>query len=204
MRGKNSKGWRAAVIVLSVLLLLVAVIAIWQYVVSRETSPEPTPAPDTSNTGNNTDNGNTTPNPPDNGGTTPDPGDNKPIIDPARVSTVDIQPMNLTVSYIKGVPGFEFNVLRTQGDTQYVQFSAPELVGTKCSDDQGAFASIVKNPTSSDASTLETTTIVGDVTYGLSLAAETCTNRPDLLKTYQNSFTEAFPLLRNISTVPAQ
>lgn len=200
MRKRNSKGLRAAVIVLAVLLLAVGAIAIWQYARTNKAQDTASTA-DTSQADTSSDSSvapadDSTAKPSDNSNT----GD-IPQIDPATVSTVEVEPMNLTVSYKKGTPGFEFNVIRTSGGTKYVQFSAPELVGTKCSNDVGAFASIIASPTANDATTLTTTKVVDDVVYGLSFATDTCTNKPELLATYQNAFSYAFSLLKHTTAI---
>lgn len=124
-----------------------------------------------------------------------------PDIDPATVSTIDIAPMDITVSYIRGVPGFEYLVHRTSSSLQYVAFSSPELVGTKCTDDEGVFATIIEDPESdADRATLAKTKTIGSKTYGLSLPEETCTKDADLFRQYQDSFEDAFGLLKALDT----
>lgn len=122
----------------------------------------------------------------------PDP---TPTIDPELASSLDIEPMGITVFYVRGIPGFEFVIERTANGTEYVQFSSPKLVGTKCTDDDGVFASIIKNPSTTEAQSLSATTSVADDTYGLSLADATCTGNPALLSEYQEAFADAFSLL---------
>ncbi len=122
----------------------------------------------------------------------------QPAVDPAKVNTVDIEPMQLTVSYIKGIGGFNFQVLKTPNGTTYVQFSSTKLAGTKCTNDEGDFASILESPTADESSTLAKTTVVGGTTYGLSLADGSCTSSPDLLKQYQDAFSEPFSLLKKM------
>ncbi|MGH7218461.1 MAG: hypothetical protein ACREGE_03425 [Candidatus Microsaccharimonas sp.] len=119
-----------------------------------------------------------------------------PAIDPATVNTIDIEPMDITVSYVKGAGGFEYEVLRTPSGSQYVEFRSQDLVGTKCTDDQGAFASILENPSSSEGSTIAKSVTVGDMQYGLSLAAANCTSDAEKLQKYQQSFNDAFSLLK--------
>ncbi len=119
-----------------------------------------------------------------------------PAIDPATVNTTTIEPMDITVSYVKGAGGFEYEVLRTPNGSRYVEFRSPDLVGTKCTDDQGAFASILENPSSSEASTIAKTVTVDDMQYGLSLAAANCTSDTEKLQKYQQSFNDAFSLLK--------
>ncbi|MES2630342.1 MAG: hypothetical protein V4611_00075 [Patescibacteria group bacterium] len=119
-------------------------------------------------------------------------------IDPEQVSTVSIEPMTIVVSYMKGVGGFDFQVSRNANGTQYVQFSNAELAGTKCTNDEGVFASIIESPTSDETATLTKTTTVDGTTYGLSLAESTCTSNAELLKQYQNAFSEPFSLLKKM------
>lgn len=116
-------------------------------------------------------------------------------IDPATVSTVDIEPLGITVSYVKGIAGFEFYVQRTAEGTRYVEFRAPELAGTKCTGDVGVFASIVESPTKQDGATISQEVQVNQKTYGLSLPDTTCTANAELLARYQASFRDAFSLL---------
>ncbi len=122
----------------------------------------------------------------------------KSTIDPETLTTVNIEPMSLTVSYVKGVGGFEYSVMRRPNGTQYVEFYSSELAGTKCTGDQGAFASILEAPSSDEASTLSKKTTIGTTTYGLSLSATSCTGNPDLLAQYQKSFSDAFTLLKKM------
>jgi len=117
-------------------------------------------------------------------------------LDPATVKTIDITPMSLTVSYVKGIAGFEYEVLRTPSGTQYVEFRSTSLVGTKCTDDAGAFASILANPQNDENATLTKTTTIDGTKYGLSLAGNTCTSDATKLKEYQDSFSNAFSLLK--------
>jgi len=119
--------------------------------------------------------------------------------DPATVSTIDIQPMEITVSYVKGVGSIEYEVLRTPSGTRYVEFRSAELVGTKCTNDQGTFVSILASPSGDESATLTKTTKIDDTTYGLSLADPACTSNTDTLKEYQQSFSDAFSLLKKMN-----
>lgn len=120
-------------------------------------------------------------------------------VDESTLSSIDIEPLAITVFYTKGVPGFEYTVERTSDQTEYVQFTSPELVGTKCTDDKGAFASIVKNPTSAeDKTTIKETRTVGSSSYGLSLTAKNCTKDEALLEKYQTAFTNGFSRLKEL------
>lgn len=118
-------------------------------------------------------------------------------LDPATVSTIDIAPMFITVSYVKGLGAFEFRVLRTPSGTQYVEFTSPELIGTKCTDDKGAFVSIIQNPSSSESNSTVSQTVDIDTTkYGLALSGTNCTANVERLEQYQQSFAKAFSLLK--------
>lgn len=120
-------------------------------------------------------------------------------VDESTLGSIDIEALGLTVFYTKGIPGFEYTIERTSDKTQYVQFTSPELVGTKCTDDKGIFASIVMNPTSEeDKTTISSTRKVGDNTYGLSLPSDNCTKDVELLKSYQKAFTNGFSRLKEL------
>lgn len=117
-------------------------------------------------------------------------------IDPKTVSSIAIEPLKIKVFYKKGIPGFEFAVKRTAEGTQYVEFSAPDLKGTKCTDDEGIFASIIKNPTSDeDKATIKKERTIDDTTYGLSLNGKNCTSDVKLFTQYQDAFTYGLSLL---------
>lgn len=122
-----------------------------------------------------------------------------PAVDPATVATIDIEPMGLAVPYVRGLPGgFEFSVQRTPSGTRYVEFSNSALIGTKCTNDIGVFASIIQSPSRDDASVIGQRVTVDGTEYGLSLAEDTCTSDEVLLAKYQQSFNDAFPLLKKI------
>lgn len=117
-------------------------------------------------------------------------------IDPKTVSSIEIKPLSIKVFYKKGIPGFEFAVKRTASGTQYVEFSSPELKGTKCTDDEGIFASIIKNPnTDEDKATVKKERTIDDTTYGLSLNGKNCTGDVKLFTQYQDAFSDALVLL---------
>lgn len=117
--------------------------------------------------------------------------------DPSTLSSVAIQPLGVTVFYAKNTPGFEYEIKKTADGTQYVEFTAQELIGTKCTDDEGLFASIVQNPMSSeDQTTVSETVKVGNDTYGLSLAGAGCTSDGALLGQYQDGFKKGFSSLQ--------
>lgn len=120
-------------------------------------------------------------------------------VDESTLSSIDIEPLAITVFYTKGVPGFEYTVERSSDKTEYVQFTSPELVGTKCTDDNGVFVSIIKNPTSAeDKTTIKEMRKVGSSTYGLSLSAKNCTKDEALLEKYQAAFTSGFSKLKEL------
>ncbi len=122
----------------------------------------------------------------------------QPAIDPELVSTVTVEPMSIVVSYLKGVGGFDYEVLRTPDGSKYVQLSSPRLAGTKCTNDVGVFASIIDSPTEDEGTTLAKQVTVDGMTYGLSLSDPTCTSDPALLKQYQDAFIEPFTLLKKM------
>ena len=120
-----------------------------------------------------------------------------PAVDPETLASIAIEPLEITVFYTKGIPGFEFAVKRTTSSTEYVEFSAPELVGTKCTDDGGVFVSIIENPDSAeDTATISQKVTVGSNTYGLSLAGQNCASDTTLLQEYQTAFTNGFSQLK--------
>lgn len=191
----QKKGKRTLYIVIGVLAIAVLAIGIVAFVRSLEpaspsepqqSSPsEDQPSQKPANTNEST-------------ATPSDESTNQPVIDPERVSTTDIEPMMITVAYIKGINGFDFQILRNPNGSKYVQFSSPSLVGTKCTNDTGVFASIIENPTADERGTLSKTTVVDGTTFGLSLADESCTNNSEELKQYQASFSEPFTLLKKM------
>ena len=118
-------------------------------------------------------------------------------VDLSTLKSVDVAPLGVAVSYTKGISGFDFKVKKTDSKTQYAEFSAPELIGTICTDDNGTFASIIKNPTSTeDQTTITTTTKLGDDSYGLSLSGKNCTANQQLLTQYQTAFINGFASLK--------
>ncbi|MFZ1301962.1 MAG: hypothetical protein WAQ27_05335 [Candidatus Microsaccharimonas sp.] len=191
VKKRGAKKLFVALAILVAVLLVVAVIVIIKLSAqSSETSTNKTPTKDTpaiSDEAPSTDKATDE---------TPAADTAPAAIDPASVLTVDIEPMSLAVSYMKGIGGFEYGVLRTPSGTKYVQFSSTKLIGTKCTNDEGIFASIIDSPTADETSTLAKTTVVDGKTYGLSLADPTCTSDAGLLKQYQDAFSEPFSLLK--------
>ena len=185
---KARKKLIATLVAVGLLVLLIAAVV----VVKAMSSSEPPASTETTqqDTPEITDESETT--------ETPAAEPSEPAIDPATVATVTIEPLSLTVSYLKGVGGFDFEVLRSANGTKYVQFSSDRLTGTKCTDDKGQFASIIENPSTDEAATLAKTTTVEGAAYGLSLADATCTTDSELLKQYQDAFSAAFSLLKKM------
>ena len=118
-----------------------------------------------------------------------------PAVDLASLNSIAVEPLGVTVYYTKGTPAFDFAIKKAADRTEYVEFTAPSLVGTKCTDDQGLFASIIKNPSTNDAQTISQTTKVGGDTYGLSLAGASCADDAALLVQYQDGFKAGFSSL---------
>ncbi len=201
VQNKRKRTVITAVAILAVLLVAIGTVALIKGLsqddkvdpyVTQQTSSD---SADTSNDEPSKDATNESPTQP----STNAPATDSPSLDPATVATVDIVPMTLTVSYVKGIGGFEYEVLRTANGTRYVAFSSPELVGTKCTNDKGVFASILTAPTNDESSTLAKTTTVDGTKYGLSLEPETCTTNTEKLKSYQQSFSDAFSLLKKMN-----
>jgi len=193
---KRMKGVKAAVIVLAVLLIVVAIISVWRYALNGSNTNESNDIT-TSETTNTQDNSDiATGNIPDGQIGSDNEPDSTPAPDSASFSSIVISPLNIEVFYSKGIQGFQYMVLKTGSGTQYVEFSSESLIGTRCTDDRGAFASIIKNPSSSENQTTTVSTKIGNDIYGLSLASDTCTNNAELLDEYQASFKAGFGSLR--------
>ena len=117
-------------------------------------------------------------------------------VDPASLTSIAIEPLGISVAYTKGTPGFDFAVKKTASKTQYVEFTSSDLIGTKCTNDEGSIASIIKNPSSNEnQATISQTVKVGSDSYGLSLAGKGCTSDAELLDEYQAAFTNGFQSL---------
>lgn len=202
-RKKNIRTLYTALAVLAVLLVVIGGIALAKHGSQKKADPYKTPETSSSST--------QTPADQSSSGTTPQPGANADSpetapkaggsdnsaqpLDPRMVATIDITPLGITVSYVKGVGAFQYQVARTTNGTRYVEFSNPDLAGTKCTNDRGAFASILVNPGENDKTTLADTVEADGVTYGLSLEPLTCTGQPETVQSYQESFSKAFSLL---------
>lgn len=190
-------GKKTLIISLAILVVLLIIIGIAVFINSQSSNP----TSDTSKTTNQSEK--QEPEIPEEAGTSsgplvPEDTTSEVAIDPEQVSTTAIEPMGITVSYIKGIEGFEFQVLMNPNGTQYVQFSSSTLAGTRCTDDIGVFASIIEAPTENENATLVKTTTVDSTTYGLSLSDASCTNDEALLKQYQEAFSAPFTLLKKM------
>lgn len=199
LRDKRKRTVTIVASIAAVVLIALGVIALVKGLQPK--SADPYKQTDTSSSNSTNTPSNTPPTQQNTPQTQPDSSSNsstssQPAPDPSTVSTIDITPMNITVSYVKGVGGFQYEVLRTPNGTQYVDFRSTDLIGTKCTDDQGTFASILANPQSDESATLAQTTTVDGVKYGLSLTSNTCTSDTAKLKQYQDSFSNAFSLLK--------
>lgn len=197
----QKKSKRALITALSILIVLLAVVG--SIAVIKAVNPAKND-PYTQQTSNEADSDAST-DTEDTSATTPPAGDtgnnstSPSTVDPATVSTIDIVPMNIVASYTKGVGAFEYEVLRRPNGTRYVEFSSPELVGTKCTNDKGVFVSILESPAADETATLAKTSTVDGTSYGLSLAAATCTSNAELLKKYQAAFSDPFSLLKKLN-----
>lgn len=188
---QGKKGLITTIVVLSLTLLVVGGIVIWQNL-NRTTPVTDTSTETTAPTEQET---------PAETAPESEPEAVAPTVDPSTLTSIDIEPLAITVFYTKGTGGFDFAVLRTSDGTRYVEFSNTELVGTKCSNDSGVFATIIKSPASPDDKSIIAETVeVDGVTYGLSLATDTCTANPDLLKTYQSGFRNGFSQLKAMTS----
>lgn len=180
-------------------VLALALIAIAAYALNPKGNHSSAPSAVVENSDSDKNTSQTTPSTPDTNTKPTDSTQPTTTLDPSTVGTVDIQPLSLAVSYVKGIGGFEYTVMRSSGGTEYVEFTSPQLVGTKCTDDTGTFASIIQNPDTNEASTITVTQAVDGTKYGLSLSDNTCTGNTELLKQYQTSFRDAFSLLKKTS-----
>jgi hypothetical protein len=122
----------------------------------------------------------------------------EPTIDPANISRIEVKPLELSAAYVRGIPGFSFSVDRTASGTRYVEFQSESLIGSQCTDDKGAFASIIVNPSNQDGPALTITKVIDGTTYALSLPDDTCTSDVTLFKQYQSAFRDAFALLERL------
>lgn len=202
MRTRLTRSHRKTLFISLAVVIAVAALVIGYLVFqSSQAEDDPFVAPETSNT---QDTASDEPEPAPTPDSTPDESsdtpEQAPALDPATVSTVDIEPLGITVSYVRGVPGFSFVVLRTQSGTEYVEFRSEDVEGTRCTDDEGAFASIIVGPSEQDIPTLAQTVTLEETVYGLSLPDATCTNDETLFNQYQDSFRDAFTLLDTIET----
>ncbi len=185
-KGQGKTGLIVTIIVLALTLGVVSAIVIYQNV----NRPVDTTTADTQNEEAETPAESTTEE------EQPEPEPEQPNDGPGDMKSIDVEPMSIKVYYGEGTDGFEFLVKRANGGTQYAEFSTDALVGTKCTDDQGIFATIVEDPsTSEQQTTADQTVSVDGMTYGLLLASDSCTSNPQLLATYQDAFRQGFGFL---------
>ncbi|MEO6109862.1 MAG: hypothetical protein ABIP50_02535 [Candidatus Saccharimonadales bacterium] len=191
-KGQNRTGLIVTIVVLGLTLAIVSTIVILNGLnkpkVEETTSKTDSSKTEPTTTTTDSDKGATT---------TPATTKPAPSVDPSTLSSIDVDPLKITVFYTKGAGALEYSVKRTADRTQYVEFSAPGLVGTKCTDDAGVFASIIENPASTEDNTsIVQKTTAGDKTYGLTLAGTNCANDQELLATYQTAFKNGFSSLK--------
>ena len=191
----------SALVVLVALLVGIAVVALVRANTQNATTNPSSSAQDTSSSDTEAidDSGTQDTSKPTDASRGADASNTETTLDPAKVSTIDISPISLTVSYVKGIGPFEYEVLRTTNGTRYVEFKSPDLIGTKCTNDTGVFASILADPDSNESSTLAKTVTVDGTKYGLSLEPSTCTADESKLQAYQKSFGDAFSLLKKLN-----
>jgi len=188
---QSKTGLIVTIVILAVVILGVSAFAI---VGKKDTSPPVTNETSTTPATNTAKDDTKDTDPPN---VTGGPETTKPAVDPNMLASVDVEPLGIVVYYAKGTPGFDFAIKKTANRTQYVEFTSTDLVGTKCTDDMGLFASIIKNPTSEeDQTTISETVKVGSDSYGLSLASASCTTNSELLTKYQAGFKEGFSSLK--------
>ena len=191
---KGKRGLIVAIIALAVVLIIIGAV-----IIIKKSNQSTSTAPSTTNNLTTSQNGTTNPVPSETPVTDPAGGSkttNTTAADPATLTSVDVTPFNIAVFYSKGTPRFEYSVLKTAGGTQYVQFTSIDLVGTKCTNDQGVFASIIMNPSANESQTISQTVKVASDTYGLSLPSSECTPNNDLLQQYQTGFKNGFASLK--------
>lgn len=202
-REKRISSIKTAIIVLLILLGVVCAVAIWKGSSSKDdvTKNDDKQLVDSSKEEPTTDNDNATtqPDPDDTG--KPTTGTDTPVDrpDPASFASIIIDAQSIEVFYSKGIQGFSYRVLRTASGTQFTEFYTDTLKGTKCTDDDGVFASIIKNPSEQESQTVTSTTKIGADTYGLSLMGDTCTGDVDTLIKYQTAFKNGFGSLREVN-----
>lgn len=202
-RSKKKRSLIIVVIILAVILVTISTIAILNAMKGKEKDPFTQKEQSTSSTSDTKDTTDTSQPSTDDTKTSPSTDTSKDAdadkLDPSTVATITVEPMNLVVSYVKGAGGFSYEVSRTADGRRLVSFSSEELVGTKCTDDAGVFVSILQSPNENEKATISKTAVVDGVTYGLSVASNTCTSDSTSLKTYQDSFSKAFSLLKKSS-----
>jgi len=122
--------------------------------------------------------------------------------DPSTIKQLHIAQLGLVIDYANTLPGMSYSIGKTTAGTTYVQLSNTQLIGDKCTDDDGVFATILKDPTVTDSVTVSMVTKVGDVTYGLALPSGACTGNLALFNQYQASMKQDFSFLRSVLNTP--
>lgn len=120
--------------------------------------------------------------------------------DPSTIKQLEIAQLNVVLGYSNTLPGMSYSIGKTTAGTTYVQLANDQLIGDKCTDDEGVFATILKDPSSTDNTTVSTTVKVGNDTYGLALPSDACTADQDLFDQYQTSMKQNFPFLTASTT----
>lgn len=185
-KGQGKTGLIVTIVVLALTLVVVGSIVVFQNlksepapVVQEEPATEDMPTQDTTETPATSDDEEVSTDGQD--------------VDTSELRSVDIEPMSIVVYYGTSIPGgFEFQVQRANDGTQYVEFLNEDLIGTKCTDDTGIFATIVEAPSESEQATLDQSVTVGGTTYGLLLSSDSCTGDMTLLSQYQSALSEGF------------
>lgn len=200
MQGKK----RLAIIIASIIATLVLVAGlIW--VINHPYNSTGLTTNDTSSTNTNAQKNNASPNTNSNTSkpaeTTPT-APQTPAPDPSTVKSLDISQLGLTLNYDRTLPGLSYEISRTGDGTQYVSLTYDGLVGSKCTGDQGEFASIIKNPTNTDSIAINNTVKLGNDTYGLALPDNSCTGNVDLFNQYQASMKANFPYMKLADSNP--
>lgn len=194
---------RKTVTIIAIAVLVITVVFVWWLALKPSSDDTNKPASQDSSQSSDNNNDDKLEVPSDDNSKEDDPdgtkneGDDKePEVDLSSFSSLVITQLKIEVFYAKGIGGFSYQILRTPGGTQYIDFSSEDLIGTKCTDDKGVFASILKNPSAAEEATISASTKVESDSYGLSLPAATCTSEAELLAQYQAAFKSGFSSLR--------
>ena len=187
MAVKNKTGLVATIVALAVTLLVVIGFTVWD----RHNTSSDSSTIETTQTEQVPGETDMPPAEPD-----PEPAIPPTDIDTSNAAWFAIEPLEIEMMHDNTL-AFEYHILRTPEGTQYIEFSTEKLIGTRCTDDKGVFASFIKNPsTDEDKTTVTETTEVNGDTYGLSLAGDSCASDAALLDKYQKGLADFFSLLR--------